>query len=72
MLKNGEIKFPKFPQCANRKIHEFSHCEFLISCLFTISDVIEVRKEGPLLNLLNSLGGWPVLMGPEWIEEVIF
>ena len=54
------------------KIHKFPNCAFLISCLFKISDVIEVRKEGPLLNLLNSLGGWPVLMGPEWIEEVIF
>ena len=31
--------------------------------------IIESRKEAPLLRLLTSLGGWPVIMGDEWIPE---
>ena len=33
------------------------------------SDIIESRKEGPLLRLLTTLGGWPVIMGDDWIPE---
>ena len=42
---------------------KFTYCALFL-------DVIESRKEIPLLNLLKKLGGWPVLMGEEWIEEV--
>ena len=42
---------------------KFTYCAIFL-------DVIESRKEIPLLNLLKKLGGWPVLMGEEWIEEV--
>ena len=37
------------------------------SCMNT--DIIETRREEPLLGLLKELGGWPVLMGDEWIPQ---
>ena len=43
---------------------------YLLTYCAIFLDVIESRKEIPLLNLLKKLGGWPVLMGEEWIEEV--
>ena len=33
------------------------------------SDIIENRREEPLLELLRNLGGWPVLMGDKWTGE---
>ena len=32
-------------------------------------ETIENRKEAPLLRLLKDLGGWPVVMGDDWIPE---
>eukprot|EP00095_Tigriopus_kingsejongensis_P001687 maker-scaffold1658_size31987-snap-gene-0.9 protein:Tk01687 transcript:maker-scaffold1658_size31987-snap-gene-0.9-mRNA-1 annotation:"endothelin-converting enzyme 1" len=36
------------------------------SCMNT--ELIQHRREEPLLKLLNELGGWPVLMGDAWDE----
>ena len=41
----------------------------LIIAYVFFSDIIESRKEAPLLRLLTHLGGWPVIMGDEWIPE---
>ncbi len=32
-------------------------------------DIIESRKEAPLLKLVKELGGWPVLMGNSWSQQ---
>ena len=34
--------------------------------LYRFSEVIESRRETPLVDLLRSYGGWPVLEGEEW------
>jgi hypothetical protein len=41
----------------------------LIHARFSISVPIDFRKTEPLLNLLSSLGGWPLLGNTEWREE---
>ena len=55
-----------------------SKCSYVVSFTFIqraifndifFSDIIESRKEGPLLRLLTTLGGWPVIMGDDWIPE---
>lgn len=35
----------------------------------TISAVIEQQGLDPLLNILQKLGGWPVLEGDQWNEN---
>lgn len=39
----------------------------IMSCLFNL-DILERRKEKPLIDLLNNLGGWPIIC-PDWDES---
>jgi membrane metallo-endopeptidase-like protein 1 len=32
-------------------------------------DIIEERGVAPLINVLNAMGGWPLLEGPNWNKE---
>ena len=36
---------------------------------FVFTDTLEKRNEQPLINILNKLGGWPVLEGGSWNES---
>ena len=47
--------------------HSLDHEDILSN--FRTSDKIEEREEMPLLELLDSMGGWPVLEGDKWVEE---